>query len=143
MRTFGEHYLPELAIPISTASNDRTGGTIDLKNYQGVAFLLDIAAVGAGAVHDLTIEASDDGATWFTLDGPSYAIRPGSAAQAIIDIRRPLNRYIRVAIAGDDTVSVMLSVTAFKYGPPSLPVAYPGGGLSPDLLAYRSPLPAA
>lgn len=113
----------------SAATDNATdyGTILDMSGYEGVMF---IASVLKGEAYSLDMKVQQDTdsamATAADLAGTLVAIDPavGSDGFGIVDVYRPLERYVRVGVvAADATTPKAVHIIAIRYGAHNKPVS--------------------
>ena len=111
-------------LPAGTGSTARSGVRLDLSPFNSALIMLEIETVAAGASHQLFLEHSD------TIIGPDETVAgsavPYSAANAnsvmVLEVYRPLKRYIRPQITKDGTNNSTESVRVMLFNSGRSPV---------------------
>lgn len=120
----------KLHAPVSAGSTDVTDSTVvDMQNFEGVRFLVGFGAITAGGVQGVKVKqaTAKTSATALT-NGADLAGTLVSVADdddndiAIVDIYRPLERYLQPVVTRATQNSVVEFVIAEQYGAKKLPV---------------------
>lgn len=125
---------------LKAADNETlTGSTLDMANWEGVAFY---AVALEGEALAFSIKAQQDSAsnmaTAADLEGTALAFSTTIPAkgQALLDIFRPQERYVRALVTVPDAIAATpTALIAIQYGPRQFPVTQPGSAeahVSPD-----------
>lgn len=110
----------------ASGTSDRDGATIDTYGYDGVMFIVKLATVAASAVTSILVEQGDasnlsDAAT---AVGSTTSVADDDDNQIfVIDVFRPVSRYLRVVMDKDGSNACAESAVAVLYGAESKPVA--------------------
>lgn len=115
MISFREKHRTALALVYGTGTATRNGLSIDVRGYEGVAFLVSMHAVAASGA-TLRIQGSNNGSAWSNLDGVFAPLVTGFAGQGVLfDIVKPVCRYMRVAVTKDGENATAESAMAILY----------------------------
>lgn len=106
----------------SAATTAIESDVVDLANYQGVVFTVDIATANAGNVMKVQQGTLSDGSNMTDLAGSATAsVTNGNAV--VIDVYKPTKRYVRaVVVRGASTAAG--PIHAELYDPRKPPVAH-------------------
>jgi hypothetical protein len=113
------------ALDYVSGTADRTGAVLDMQGYEGVLMIVKFAAIASSAV--TTIKAQDDTAVGMggaaDLLGTGISVADDDDNEIfVIDITKPLNRYIRLYIDKDASNATAESAIYVQYGARTLPV---------------------
>ena len=103
----------------ATGTADRTGAIMDMSGFDGIQMIIQCAAVHDSATYSVKAQEDDavGGGTMADLLGTSITIAGTDDSQIfVIDIYRPLKRYIRVYVDKDASNACAESVTYILYG---------------------------
>lgn len=107
-----------------------TGSTIDSANAQGVAFVLRMGAIVAGAVTSLKVQHSDTTTSGDFVDvaGTAQTIADSAGGNIFVsDIQKPAKRYLRLVVSRATQNATVASAEALVYGLRSVPFSQPSG----------------
>lgn len=139
MNTFTEAIKARHALPIATASTDRTGASIDCRGYLGCVFSIHHGVSAAVATGTIKLQGSNDNSTWVDLAGPSYTLGAVATDQATVwDIQRPRHRYLRIVKTAANAENTTQGALAYLYRANNEPVPA-NGGVSPIDFRYHAP----
>jgi hypothetical protein len=113
------------ALAYASANADRTGAILDMKGFEGVLMVVQFAVIAAGAA--TTIKAQQDdavgGGTMADLLGTGQTVADDDDDQIfIIDLVKPLKRYVRLYIDKDAANATAESAIYIQYGARTEPV---------------------
>jgi hypothetical protein len=113
---------------VSAGTSDQNGSVIDMRDYEGVMFLVAFGALTATQVTKLKAQGGD------LADGTDMADLEGSATTALadadgnkllgLDIYRPRSRYVRVVVDRGTANAVIDGAIAIQYGPQIAPPSH-------------------
>jgi len=113
-----------------------TGVGVDMKGYEGVAFVIAIEDVEAGTyVAKAQSAASSTYSDAADLEGSAQTFASSDGAGAwtmrVIDIKKPLERYVRpiLTVPNLTATTQAVSVIAIQYNPRSVPQSNSGEAL--------------
>lgn len=102
------------------------GSSVDMAGYDSVTFVLALGAITATSVTSLKAQqSSDDGSTdtWADLEGTAITFADDDDNQiAILEIRKPQERYIRPVVVRATANAVIDSCVAMQNNATSEPV---------------------
>lgn len=113
---------------VASATSAGTGAVnstaIDMRGYQGVAFLVVPGAIVSGATTSMNVAQDDASNGSFTdLTGTGIAIAADDDNQLFItEIFQPSKRYVRVELARAAQNSEFSAIIAIQYGAGQLPI---------------------
>ena len=116
-------------IKTTRVSNAAAAGTttinsssVDMLNYEGVRFTVPFGAIVAGAATSVKANQSADDSTFNDLLGSSQTVADTDDNKVfIIDIWRPIDRYVRCTVLRATQNSTVDGIIAEQYGPRVLP----------------------
>ena len=130
------------AVVAGAADANPTVANIDMQGYDGVLFIVAIGTLLATQVTSLKAQDSSDGSTgWADLAGT----KAGPMADAdsnktlVLDVYRPVKRYIRPVVSRATANAVIDGVIAILYKGSALPVPYDATTQSVAVKAAVSP----
>lgn len=136
MHNLFAHTYPELinstGIAVSDTSTDHYFDAQDMRGYEGVSYLCVIrsaTATGTGAanIHAEMSATSSGTGTWVDVSGSaSYQSTAWAADDVglIVDVYRPMYRYVRLYVDRDSTHDSVVCAWALKYRPGLMPTSY-------------------
>jgi hypothetical protein len=114
---------------VAAGTSDQNSSSVDMKGFYGVMFLASFGALTATQVTSIKAQqSSDDGSAddWTdilgTLVGP-LADADGNK-MLVLDIYRPLKRYVRLVVDRGTANAVIDGVVALQYDPDKEPVTH-------------------
>lgn len=108
----------------AAATSDLNTSSVDMANFEGVKFYVVMGTVVSGAATSAKVGTSSDDSTFNDLLGSSQTIADDDDNQVVvIDIYRPLERYLRVTVLRATQNSTVDGVIAVQYGPRVLPTS--------------------
>lgn len=105
------------------------GSTIDMANFEGVGFLIQLGAIVAGAVTSVKVQqgAAANMSDAADLEGTGYTIADSDDEKVLfINVHKPRERYVRVVVSRGTQDATIAGASALQYGPRTLPVASHG-----------------
>ena len=103
---------------VAAGTGDTQDGTaIDMEGYEGVLFIADVGTLSAGAVTDLRAQDSTDDVTFNDVAGSkqSWTQATGSNTSIVLDIYKPLKRYVKPRITRATANAVINGIWAVQY----------------------------
>jgi hypothetical protein len=122
----------------AAGATDINGDGVDMNGFEGVMFVAIMGPITSGAVTSL--KAQQDTASDFSDDaqdlaGTGITIADDDDEQVfVLDIWRPLDRYVRPVIERATQNATVQSVLAVQYGPRELPTEFAVA----DLINYEA-----
>jgi len=112
---------------------------LDMTGYEGVLLIADLGDQAATAVATLTAQQDTDaaGGTMATLTGSvayTFAAADGDDDLLVLDVYKPLERYIRAQLQRATANITVKSIIAIQYGAMKAPVTQSATVLDSDLL---------
>lgn len=102
----------------AAGTTDINTSSVDMAGYEGVRFTVLFGAIVAGAVTSVKAAQSADDSTFNDLEGSAITVADDDDNQAfIIDVWRPVDRYVRVTIDRGTQNATVDGVIAEQYGP--------------------------
>jgi len=92
---------------------------VDMAGYESVLFLVNAGAITATGVQSINAAESDTvGGTYTDLAGSKVVVADDDDNQAFwVEVKRPLQRFVRLEIARATANSDFGPIWAFQYGP--------------------------
>jgi len=114
----------------------RTSAILDMSGYEGVVFIAGIGAITEAGTIDVFAEGDDENSTGSMAElagTAAYTITAAAAALTysciVLDVYKPLERYIQCNITPASESAVILGITAIRYkgkmGPEAMTTPYP------------------
>ncbi len=116
--------------PLSAGTSDVNSESVDMANYDEVTFLVTLGTISSSGSVDVKVQESSNNSDWADLAGSAQAQAGDTKSNKMIavSVRKPLKRYLRLAITrGDGGNSVIQSVHAVLRGPRKSPVSQSTG----------------
>src|SRR6266851_942467 len=127
--------------PVPAGTSDQHGSAgIDMAGYDGVMFIADIGALTAGQVTRLQVLGSDDNLSFnnFATDVVTPTMLGADSNKClVVDIFRPVTRYVRATVQRGTANAVIDCVIAILYRRDKKPVVQ-GSSVS-QIAAFVSP----
>lgn len=125
--------IQEVLEPVAAATGtDSNSDRLDMQNYEGVIFIVPITDCLDTGVATLTIEQntadSDTGMAALsgaTATATSAANDDLNNTLLIVDVFRPLERYVQAVVTSATADIAFGTMTAIQYGPKKAPVTQP------------------
>jgi hypothetical protein len=108
------------ALDYASGTADRTGAAIDTYGYQGVVMVVKTAAIAAGGTNSIKAQQATASAfsTPHDIAGSKIDIADDDDNQIfVIDVKNPIERYVRVYVDKDTTNAMAESAYYILYGP--------------------------
>lgn len=113
-------------INVIKVSNGATAGTtevdssiLDMAGYDGVMFIVDLGTVTDASVMTLTVQQntanSTSGMTAITGAAATFTASTSSNKAMLVDVYRPLDRYVRAAFTRTTQNAVVNTIIAIQY----------------------------
>jgi len=100
-----------------------TLNSVDMQNYESVMFVIQFGAIVAGAATSVKTQQSADDSSFADLEGTSQTVLDTDDNKAfVIDIVKPLDRYVRPVVLRATQNSTIESITAVLYGARKMPI---------------------
>ena len=97
--------------------------SVDMQNYESVMFIIQFGVITAGAATSVKCQQSADDSSFADLEGTSQTVGDTDDSKAfIVDIVKPLDRYVRPVVSRATQTSAIESITAILYGPREMPI---------------------
>ncbi len=106
----------------AAGTTDINSASVDMANFEGVRFTVGIGVITSTAVTVVKAATSSDDSNWNDLLGTAISFADDDDAKmVIIDIWRPLERYLRITVDRGTANAVIDFAIAEQYGPRTLP----------------------
>jgi hypothetical protein len=106
---------------------DINGSTVDMSGFEGVMFIVTFGAITAGAVTSLKAQqgAASDMSDAADLENTGITITDTDDEKVkILEVYRPLERYVRVVVDRGTQNAVVASAIAVQYAPRVAPTSH-------------------
>jgi len=127
--------------PVPAGTSDQHGlAGIDMAGFDGVMFMADIGALSPNQVTRLQVQGSDDNLTFnpFATDASTPVMDDADSNKClVVDIFRPVTRYVRATVQRGTANAVIDCVIAILYRRDKKPVVQ-GSSVS-QIAAFVSP----
>lgn len=98
----------------AAAQTDVTSSSVDMKGFDACAFVVAAGAIVDTGTFDMHAEGSDDDSNWDELDASiTQMLTADDNKLAVLEIVRPLHRYLRVVVergTADSAVDAILAI---------------------------------
>ena len=103
----------------AAATSDATSDSIDMTGYRGVCFIITLGTLSSSQVTNGRAQTSSNDSAWNDLEGGSTPAMADTDDDLIvvIDIYKPLERYLRVIVDRATGNAEIDSVLAIMYDP--------------------------
>lgn len=128
--------------PAVAGTTDLESDAVDAANYECVAFVASMGAITAGAATSLKVQEATaaTGATWADLEGAEVTIGDGDDNKlAIVEVHRPLKRYLRAVLDRGTQDSVCNGIIALKAKARKEPVVQPSADVAVSKIVVSPP----
>lgn len=119
--------VTEVLGAVAAGTTVQNGTTLDMSGFEGVMFIASMGAITAGAVTSLIASggAASNGSDKVAITGASVTIADDGDDKAyVLDIFRPLDRYITATVNRATQNAVINSVMAIQYGAKERPIVH-------------------
>jgi hypothetical protein len=127
--------LQRVSNAVAAGTTAINSSVVDTARFEGVLFLVMMAAIVAGAVTSIKLQHGDaaDLSDAADLEGTSVAVADSDDNKIVyLDVKRPLKRYVRVVVSRATQNAAIDGIVAIGYGagviPPTHDVATVAGG---------------
>ena len=109
---------------VAAGTSDLTTlNSVDMQNYESVMFVIQFGAIVSGAATSVKTQQSADDSSFADLEGTSQTVLDTDDNKAfVIDIVKPLDRYVRPVVLRATQNSTIESITAVLYGARKMPI---------------------
>ena len=108
---------------VAAGTADVDASSVDMQNYESVMFIVQFGTITATAVTSINAKQSSDDSSFADLAGTSIAVADTDDDLAfVLDIVKPLDRYVKPYIVRGTANAVVESITAILYGPRKMPI---------------------
>lgn len=127
---------------VAAGVTDQNGTGVDLQGYEGVMFVAAFGTLTATQVTQIKAQQSDDDGSsdaYSDLEGTNVGpLADGDSNKLLVlDVYRPLKRYVRCVVDRGTANAVIDDVIAIRYGARAIPTTQPAGVI--DSEAHVSP----
>ncbi|MFA5379721.1 MAG: hypothetical protein WC455_28440 [Dehalococcoidia bacterium] len=112
------------ALDYASGSADREGAALDMSGFEGVLMIVKFATIAASAVVTIKAQQGDESdlSDAADLEDTGISVAEDDDDQVfIIDLYRPLERYVRLYVDKDASNATAESAIYVQYGARSLP----------------------
>jgi hypothetical protein len=122
---FDKIRVSRLMNAVAAGTSDQNGTGLDVTDCDGVLFILAVGTLSASQVTNMIVEYSDDDSTYVAVTGASTTAFDDADDNdlAVIDVYRPVHKYLRPVVNRATGNAVIDSVIAIKYNVHSTAVA--------------------
>lgn len=107
---------------VAAGTSDQDSSSVDMLDYEGVRFTVSFGTITGSAVTSIRAGQSANDSSWADLLGTDITVADDDDNQvAILDIWRPIDRYVRCTVKRATQNAVIDGVVAEQYGPRVLP----------------------
>jgi hypothetical protein len=113
---------------VAAGTTDQTSSEIDMVGFDGVMFIADIGTLSAGQVTKLQAQGSNTSGSEaaFTTDAVTPAMADADSNKLlIVDIFRPVTRYLKAVVKRGTANAVINCVIAIQYKADKKPTVQP------------------
>lgn len=128
--------------PLAASSSNGNSASVDMANYEGAMFVLNVGTAGAGAIAGFYAEGGASTTGFAALAGSTALASTGGADDGFlyIDVFRPRHRYLRTGFTRSTTTDIELGgVMCYQYGPRTLPTTWSSTEAVSDGVSLVSP----
>lgn len=117
--------IQKLEAATAAGTSDIISDTIDMSGFEGCVFIIHLGTLTASHVTSVSVQESSDDSSYTDLaDTDSGALADGDSDNlVVIDIHKPLLRYLQCTVNRGTQNAVINSVIGIKYGPISEPTS--------------------
>ena len=113
---------------VAAGTSDQNSSSVNMSNFEGVRFTTAFGTITAGAATSVRVQQSADNSNWDDLLGSDITVADDDDNQVVvIDIWRPIDRYVRVTVKRATQNAVIDGILAYQYGPLKLPTTHDSG----------------
>jgi hypothetical protein len=127
MKLLSEGVKITKALAYASGTADRNGATLDMKGFEGVLMVVNFATIAASGVNSIKAQqgAASNLSDVADLAGTKQDVAVDDDDQIfVIDVFRPLERYVRVVVDKDGTNAAAESAIYIQYGARSEPTVF-------------------
>ena len=111
---------------VAAGTSDVNSDSVDMAQYEGVAFAVQFGAITSTAVTSVKIQGSSDNSTFVDLEATAITVADDDDNQVFVpEVLAPPYRYIRCVVDRGTANAVIDSILAIQTGPKYLPVTQP------------------
>lgn len=102
----------------AAGTSDITSDTVDMQGFEGVVFIAHIGTLTGSQVTSMKVQSSSDDSTYNDLLGTDSGNMDDTDGDQliVIDIHKPLERYLQAEVLRGTANAVINGVIAIKYG---------------------------
>ena len=103
---------------VADGQTDSNTSSVDMTGFDGVLFLITIGTITGSGTSTWTVEQSSDDSTFNAVSGAEVDATGSAESDTvlILDVKRPLDRYVHVAYVRATANSEIDGVVALQYG---------------------------
>lgn len=107
----------------AAGTSNVNSSSLDMANFTNVVFIASIGTITATAVTGIKAQESDDNSTWADLANTAVAVADTqSNKMALLEVIRPIKRYIRLVVTRGTANAVIDGVIAIQFAERKQPV---------------------
>ncbi len=107
---------------VAAGTSDIDSSSVTMETFEGVRFTVAFGTITSGAATTIKAAQSSDDSNWNDLLGTAITIADDDDNQlAVLDIWRPVDRYVRITVTRATQNAVVDGIIAEQYGPRVLP----------------------
>lgn len=109
------------AVAAGTSDINSTG--VDMQGFETAVFFVAFGTITSTAVTSIQIDHSDDNSNWAAVAGSKVTV-PDTASNkiAVVEVVRPLKRYVRCTVDRGTANAVVDSILAIRSGAKTAPI---------------------
>ncbi len=114
------------ALIASNASTDSNTAILDMSGFDGVIFITPVTTATTGSVVTLTVEentANSDSGMTAIAGAAATKTSPADGTLLVVDVYRPLERYVQAAITSATQVATFGASIAIQYSGSKMPIS--------------------
>ncbi len=122
-----------VGLAYATGTADREGAVLDMKGWDGVLMIVQLAAIEAAGTNSVKAQqgALSNGTDMADLEGTKQTIADDDDGEVVfIDLYQPRERYVRVYVDKDTSHACAETVTYLQYKGAIYPTAAQGTGVN-------------
>ena len=126
--------------PLADGQTDPDSGSVDMRGFEGVMFLGIVGTVTGSGTASLKASQSPDNSNFNDLSGVVATGEAGGSDKfLVLDVYRPLERYVRTTLTRDVANSVYGGTIAIQYGAHNKPTIHDVATLAAAAILGVSP----
>jgi hypothetical protein len=111
---------------VAAGTTSQNGSSVDMQGFDGVMFIAHLGTLTTSQVTKLQAQGSDDNSTFaaFSTDAVTAAMADADSNKVLVlDVFRPVHRYVRPTVERGTANAVINSVIAILYSSDKEPIA--------------------